>query len=247
MNQAQIVKKYLINPRDVDIPASGFPFVTISRQAGTEGHAFGRYVVSQMNEQTESPLFQGWDLFDQKLCALIAVNKSLESDYDSMVEEKYRKEGLQQMAYEMLIGKPQQYTLQKKIDDVIRLLARLGKVIIVGRAGVLLTRDMPGGIHIRLQAEDPYRIKNIMAEYNFSEKDAIRKMRSLDTERAKFLREYHHWDIREKSVYDLIWNVDHVRPSEFTRSMCALIEQRYRVMQEQKTQRSLTMDYSQSF
>ena len=234
MKQAEIVKQHLINPRDVDLPHSGFPFVTVSRQVGTEGHAFGRFIVSQMNEPGVSPLLCGWDLFDQKLFTLIAQNKSLEADYESVVEEKYQKEGVQQMVYELFIGKPQQHALQKQLDGVIRLLARLGKVVIMGHAGALLTRGIPGGIHVRLQASDPYRIKNIMKEYQLSEKDATRKMHALDRDRARFSRDYHNWDIRNQSVYDLIWNVDHVRPSEFTRSMCELIHQRYRVMHEHR-------------
>ncbi len=232
MNQADVVRRYLHEPRDVDFRDTGFPFVTISRQAGTEAHAIGRYIIMRMAEFQDPDLNAGWDLFDQKLCALIAQNKSLDANYETLVSEKYRGGGLRRMIYEMLIGTPQEYRVQKKIEEVVHLLARLGKSVIIGRGGFLVARDMPGAIHIRIIASLDFRVKNLMEKEHLSEQQAAQKIHMIDTERATFLKSYHNFDIRDLSRFDLVWNMDRIRISEMICSMAELVQQRLRHMRE---------------
>jgi cytidylate kinase len=226
MNQADVVRRYLLNPRDVDFRDTGFPFITISRQAGTEAHAIGRFIIMRLAEYEDPDLKTDWDLFDQKLCALIAQNKSLDADYDTLVNGKYRTDGLHRMVYEMLIGTPQQYKIQKKIEEVIRLLARLGKVVIIGRAGFLVARDLPGAIHIRLIASMDYRIQDVMKHDNLSESQAAKKIREIDAERAAFLNSHHHFDIHDLSRFDLVWNLDRIQTPEIVNTMAEMIHLR---------------------
>ena len=232
MNQADVVRRYLQNPRDVDFHNTGFPFITISRQAGTEAHAIGRFIIMRMAELDDPDLKTGWDLFDQKLCALIAKNKSLDADYDTLVKEKYRAEGIQHMLYEMLIGNSQQYKIQKKIEEVVHLLARLGKVVIIGRAGFLIARNMPGAIHIRLIASMDYRVKVVMEKDHLSEEKAVRTVKRIDAERAAFLKSHHNCDIHDISRFDIIWNVEKVRTSELITSMAELVLHRLKHLRQ---------------
>jgi cytidylate kinase len=226
MNQADVVRRYLHEPRDVDFRDTGWPFITISRQVGTEAHAIGRFILQRLAQYDDPDLNTGWDLFDQKLCALIAQNKSLEADYDTLLTEKYRAEGLQRMVYEMLIGSSQQYKIQKKIEEVIRLLARLGKVVIIGRAGFLVARDMPGAIHIRLIASMDYRIQDVMKHDNLTADQAAKKIREIDAERAAFLKSHHNFDIRDLSRFDLVWNLDRIQVPEMVNTMAELVQLR---------------------
>ena len=226
MNQDDVVRRYLQDPRDVDFHDTGFPFITISRQAGTEAHALGRQILMCLAQYDDPDLRSGWDLFDQKLCALIAQNKGLDADYDTLVEEKYRAEGLQRMVYEMLIGTPQQYRIQKKIAEVVRLLARLGKVVIIGRAGFHLARNMPGAIHIRLIAPRDYRIQEVAERDHLSPEEAARKIRRIDRERAAFLKNHHHVDLHDLSRFDLVWNMARMPAADIVHGMAELVRRR---------------------
>ena len=233
MNQADVVRRYLVNPRDVDFRDTGFPFITISRQAGTEAHAIGRYIIMRMAEFQDPDLNAGWDLFDQKLCALIAQNKSLDANYETLVSEKYRGGGLRRMIYEMLIGTPQEYRVQKKIEEVVHLLARLGKSVIIGRGGFLVARDMPGAIHIRLIASMDFRVKDVMEKDHLSEDQAAKKIREIDAERAAFLKSHHNFDIHDLSRFDLVWNMDRVQTAEMVNATAELV--RLRLQRLRKT------------
>ena len=232
MNQADVVRRYLHDPRDVDFPDTGFPFITISRQAGTEAHALGRYIIMRLSELQDPDLNTGWDLFDQKLCALIAQNKKLDADYETLVTEKYRTGGIHRMIYELLIGTPQEYRIQKKIEEVVHLLARLGKAVIIGRGGFLVARNMPGAIHIRLIASLETRLKNVREKEHLSEKIALQRIRETDAERSAFLKSQFNFDVRDLSRFDIVWNLDRLRLSEVICSMAELVQQRMRHLRQ---------------
>lgn len=172
MNQADVVRRYLHEPRDVDFCDTGLPLITISREAGTEAHAIGRFILMRLAEYADPDLNTGWDLFDQKLCALIAQNKALDADYDMLVNDKYRGGGLHRLVYELLIGTPQEYRIQKKIEEVVLLLARLGQVVIIGRGGFQIARHIPGAIHLRLVAPMDYRVQDVMKHDQLTEEAA---------------------------------------------------------------------------
>ena len=226
MNQADIVRRYLYEPRDVDFHDTGFPLITISREAGTNAHGIGRFIIMRLAEYDDPDLKTGWDLFDQKLCALIAQNKSLDTDYDTLLTDKYRGGGLQRMVYELLIGTPQEYRIQKTIEEVIRLLARLGKVIIIGRAGYVLARHMPGALHLRLVAPMDHRIKAVMQYDNLSEEAAVRKIKETDAERIRFLKNHHNSDIGDPTQFDLVWNVARWPVPEIVNTIAELVRLR---------------------
>ena len=232
MNQADIVRRYLHEPRDVDFRDTGFPLITISREAGTNAHGIGRFIIMRLAEYADPDLNSGWDLFDQKLCALIAQNKSLDTDYDTLLTEKYRGGGLHRLVYELLIGTPQEYRIQKTIEEVVRLLARLGKVVIIGRGGFALARHMPGAIHIRLVAPLDYRVQAIVKYDHLSEDAAVKRLKEIDAERARFLKSHHNCNIADPSQFDLIWNVASLRVPEIVNPTAELVRLRLQHLRE---------------
>ena len=237
MNQADVVRRYLHEPRDVDFRDTGFPLITISREAGTNAHGIGRYLIMRLAEYSDPDLNTGWDLFDQKLCALIAPNKSLDADYDALVTDKYRAGGVHRMVYELLIGTPQEYRIQKKIEEVIRLLARLGKVVIIGRGGFQIARHMPGAIHLHLVAPMDYRVQAIMKFDNLTEEAAVKKIKETDGERARCLKKHHNCDVRDPSNFDLVWNVASFPVSEIVNATAELVRTRLQRLREAGTVR----------
>ena len=217
----------------MDFSDTGLPLITISRMAGTNAHGIGRYIIMRLAEYADPDLNTGWDLFDQKLCALIAQNKNLDADYDSLLNDKYRGGGLHRMVYELLIGTPQEYRIQKKIEEVIHLLARLGKVVIIGRGGFQIARHMPGAIHLRLVAPMEFRVNAVMQYDNLSEEAAVKKIKETDEERARFLKSHHNCDIHDPTNFDLVWNVARFEVPETVNTVAELV--RLRLQRLRKT------------
>ena len=66
MNHAKMIQQFLAEKRDfADLPEYGFPFVTISRQAGAGGHLLSYIILTELLKSKENDLFQGWHVFDK--------------------------------------------------------------------------------------------------------------------------------------------------------------------------------------
>ena len=221
MDHMQLLKKYLREKEDIDIISRDYPFVTISRQSGAGGHVLARDILSEMeNHARHDKLFEGWDLFDQTVCALVVQDPEIKSSFDSLVSEEYRPE-TSQMLYDMMTGRSQQYSAYKRIFEIVRILATLGKAIIVGRAGVCVTRKMPHGIHIRLIASEETRIRTVMKEQDLGHDEAAKFMKKQDKERASMIKDFFGMDLNDPLLFDATFNID----KQSTTDLAALIIQ----------------------
>ena len=221
MDHMTLLKRYIKDKEDSDIVSRGFPFVTISRQAGAGGHVLARVILEELEKHAKyDELFKGWDLFDQTVCALVMQDPEIKASFDALVSEEYRPETQQLMA-DMFSGRSQQFATYKRIFEVVRILATLGKAIIIGRAGVCVTRKMPHGIHIRLVASEETKIRNLMKEKNLNRDDAEKDMRKQDKDRARLIKDFFSLDIENMLLYDAVFNID----KQSTHDLAALIVQ----------------------
>ena len=221
MDHMQLLKKYIREKEDIDIISRGYPFVTISRQSGAGGHVLARDILCEMeNHAQANELFRGWDLFDQTVCALVMQDPEIRASFDALVSEEYRSE-TQQLLYDMMTGRSQQYSTYKRIFEVVRILATLGKAIIIGRGGVCVTRNIPHGIHIRLIASEETRIRTVMKEESLGRDQAERLMKKRDREREHLIKDFFNVDINDPLLFDATFNID----KQSTTDLAALIVQ----------------------
>jgi cytidylate kinase len=101
---------------------------------------------------------------------------------------------------------PPQVTVYKKLAETIRMLAVNGNVVIVGRAGNVITREMTGGYNIRIIAPMDYKIKNVMAIKQVDKKEAEKLVIDNTTRRVNYIKEFVDFDIIEAHNYHLILN-----------------------------------------
>jgi len=156
-------------------PSQALPFITISRQAGAGGRSLARAILAAFEEWEGEPRFQGWSSYDEELCKTIVADPEIHVSLRELVAEDYRNPGEDFVA--VLLGGSFQDEIQKKIAATIRHLALMGKVILMGRGGVSITRDLASGVHIRLVAPRDTRVQRTMGALRISEKKAARSMR----------------------------------------------------------------------
>ena len=188
MNSVELVKKYLRERLKLNPDQTGFPFVTISRESGAGGHTLAREILRQLEQTTRENWAHGWEVFDYRLCLLLAQDPELNVPLEALLREEY-KSSFQQTLFDILTGQDEQHRLQKRIFEVIRILGMIGRVVIVGRAGNLVTRDLRGGVHLRLIAPPVLRVKQMMELMDADEETARHEMQKQDHERAHRL---HH-------------------------------------------------------
>jgi len=206
MNPIELVKKYLRERLKLNPDQTGFPFVTISRESGAGGHTLAREILRQLEAHAHEEWARGWEVFDYRLCLLLAQDPELNAPLDSLLREEYQS-SFQQTLFDILTGHDEQVKLHKRIFEVIRILGMIGRVVIVGRASNLVTRDLRGGVHLRLVAPFPLRVKHMMELMESDEDTARQEMEKQDHERAKMVHDLFNRDMANPLDFDCTWNM----------------------------------------
>ena len=225
MNHVAIVKQFLRARGREELVAEGYPFVTISREAGAGGHMLAREILRRLPARFPGDLSEGWEVFDHKLCALIAQDEKLGVSFDQLLAEEYRSE-VSQVIYEMIAQKASRYKVYKRIFEIVRALATLGKCVIVGRAGMCVTHDLPLGVSVRLVAREDTRVKRMMQLLEVGEKEALRKLREQDRDRRRLLRDFFDKDITDPKLYDAVFNTERMTIGEIADVTVDLVGQK---------------------
>jgi hypothetical protein len=187
------------------------PFVTISRQAGADGHRLAEILALRLRGRGRSDA--AWEVFDRALFRMIADDRRLKVSMKYLVDEEYH--GRIADFFEQTFGwwTPQDVVLHR-IFHHVRLLAGAGRTIIVGRAGAPLTRDLPGGIHVRLVASRERRLERIRQRSGLSEEDGLRRLAELESGRRRLVEHFFKRDVADPMLYDAVFNEDHVTLEE---------------------------------
>lgn len=222
MNHADIVRHFLHDRATEELVTESFPFVTISREAGAGGHTVAREVVRKLEEIRPGAFAEGWEVFDHKLCLLIAEDKKLGISFERLLTEEYRTE-VEQVISELLEKRVSSYELYKRIFEVVRTLAVLGKCVIVGRGGMCVTADMPLGVHIRLVAPLNLRVQRMAKMLEVTESEAQRKIKQQDGDRHRLVNDFFGKNIENPRLYDAVFNTETLSVSDIAESIARLV------------------------
>lgn len=96
------------------------------------------------------------------------------------------------------------------IEAAIYDFARKGNIVVVGRGGQVLLKDIPGILHVRIVAPLEVRMNRIMEREGKDEKDAARILRQSDRDSAGFIHSFFDVDWNDQSLYDLIINTQKI-------------------------------------
>jgi cytidylate kinase len=225
MNHTAIVKQYLKDRKSSDLVSEGFPFVTISRESGAGGHTLAREILRKVEKRFPGDFSEGWEVFDQKLCAIIAQDEKLGISFDALVDEEYRSE-ISQVIHEMIHQKASRYVVYKRVFEVVRLLATIGKCVIVGRGGMCVTADMTMGLNIRLVAGPVERLKRMMELMETGESEAVKAMRQQDRDRKRLIRDFFGKDIEDPLLYDAVFNTERLTVEEMAELVVEMMAQK---------------------
>ena len=227
MNHLIMIQKFLKEKRDFeDLPEYGFPFVTISRQSGAGGHLLAYVLLTEfLKHRDNNPAFEGWHVFDKELCEVVARDPLLQNDMEVLVAEKYRSE-FNDFIESLFTGRSEQHMLYRTTFRVVRMLALIGKVILVGRGGALVTADLPQGIHVRLVAPEAHRVVWMMKRFKLNKEDARKAVLKQDADRRKLIKLFFHRDIEDPLLYDMVWNTGKVSLSVVNNAIIDLIKAR---------------------
>lgn len=203
------------------------PFITISRQSGAGGRVLAEALLDALAANSAAnPLLQDWRIFDRKMCETVLQDSRLADAMSKLLEEDYRTQ-----IGEFILGlfgrQVSQNVVFPRLSQLLRTVATIGKVIIVGHSGFQATRGLSGAINMRVIAPQPVRIKRVATMLALSETKAARIINEHDEKRRQLLKTYFHADCDDPGLYDVVWNTNRMSPTFIAESMVTLIEQRY--------------------
>ncbi len=104
---------------------------------------------------------------------------------------------------------PGDLEIKRTVAGIVRQLAMDGHSIIVGRAGVVLARDIEKSLHVRIHAPFEYRVKLVSEQENISIDETRKKVLRIDRER-EYIRNYYSGEIPGEDYFDVSFNSQHL-------------------------------------
>ena len=178
--------------------------VTISRQAGCGAMEVATKLAARL--QAETPLDQPqWTVFDRNLMEQVLADHNLPARLAKFLPED-RITYLQDIADELFGLRPDSWTVIEQITETTLRLAELGNVILIGRAGNIITARLPHVLHVRLVAPLDQRITRIRAVLQKTEVQARRFCEPEDAARERYVKKYFKADVTDALQYHLVIN-----------------------------------------
>ncbi len=84
--------------------------------------------------------------------------------------------------------------------------AQDGNCILIGRGAFVILENLPNLISLRLVAKEEIRIKRLMNEFSWNEKQALQRINESDTNRRGFHKSFFNIEIDEPSHYLMVMN-----------------------------------------
>ncbi|MCS7032990.1 MAG: cytidylate kinase-like family protein [Phycisphaerae bacterium] len=169
-------------------PRKARPFVTISRVPGARYTELAQALADRLNQldRDETP----WTVWDRQVLEKVAADRHLSTEVIDSLEESS-----QSWLVNLFAGLPGHSgsidpdAVFKSVAHTVTALAQVGRTIIVGYGGVLLTRRL-GGVHVCPVAAPEDRVKWLAESERLDLVEAARQLEELDQKRLDFIRRY---------------------------------------------------------
>jgi cytidylate kinase len=183
------------------------PVITISRQLGSLG--------SQIARETADLL--GYRLVWRDLINESALRAGAPGAALAVIDDL----GLLRIS----LSRKEVRAYRKALQQVMQELFEESNVVIVGRAGQVILRGLPGVFHVRVIAPADLRAERIAAQQHISAKQATAQVEASDKNRKKFLKRFYKVNWADPKLYDLLINTAHLGPGESAKLIVQAVTQ----------------------
>lgn len=207
------------------------PVVTISRQSGCSARRLTQNLLEELNRRTikkengkREKNNKQWDYINKELLETAARHLDVKPSEIAYVFKYQERNALGDIfaSYANKYYKSDR-KIRKTIADVIRSIAMEGKIIIIGRAGVVLTKDIPRSLHISLEAPLEWRSLMISERHDLSFAEAKRSVIEMDKKRQRF-RESFEGRNTDYTWFDVTFNRMSLTENEIIEAIIKMME-----------------------
>jgi len=148
-------------------------------------------------------------VFDRELMHQVLADHKLPAHLAKFLPED-RVSAIQDTLVDIFGTWPTSNMLVKQTAETMLKLAELGNVILIGRAGNMVTMKLPHVLHVRLVAPLEDRIERICRDEHKSLAEARKFCVEEELARARYVRSFHNADINDPLHYHLVINTSRV-------------------------------------
>ncbi len=200
------------------------PFLTLSRETCAGATTLGQNLLplldEYLGEEGRSWMFLDKDLINRAL----SLHHLPEYLADYLPEDRLSE--IKGLIGELVGLHPPLSELEHQVSEAILKLARLGCVILSGRAAHLITRDLPCGFHVRLVAPLESRIRRAQEMRSCGRAEAVAFIRESDRARQRYVQTNFATDINDPHTYDLVINTDRISALSASRLVLRTLQER---------------------
>lgn len=187
------------------------PITTISRQVGAMGEEIAYRAGEILTEMSDDG--HPWVVVDKDLGERVIENHHLPKRISRFFSGEQVLSIEEHIEGIFGISVPSSTMIEKMKQTVVQL-ARIGRVILVGRAAHLITAQFPRAVHLRVIGSFDRRVERVAESKRCSRDEAAREVRMIDYQRRHFVSTYFHSDLDSAEHYDMVFNTDRVSVEE---------------------------------
>jgi cytidylate kinase len=206
------------------------PVITISREFGCPSKMIAAKLTDLINSKLAARgIKDTWKWISKEILTEAARELSMQPDEIQYVFD-YEQKGI---LGDILSSQAHKYyksdkKIRNTVADVIRTFGIHGNVIIIGRGGVAICKDIPRSLHLNLEAPLEWRAVLISQKYDLTIDKAKKLALDTDKKRREF-REYFAGKNTDYTRFDVSFNCMTLSVDEIADSILKIAEVRHLV------------------
>lgn len=180
------------------------PVITISRLTGCDARETASGVVDNLNTKYGTTK---WKWVDKDIIYATAKELNIDTQRIENFYEGIKLSNLSEMIMAFSGGFVTDLRVKKAIRDVVLSICKEGHVVLVGRGGVSIARDIRDALHIKLVAPFNWRVNNVMRKKNMNQEAAEKYVIDTDEKRSELIKTFLDKKTQStESIYDVVIN-----------------------------------------
>lgn len=163
------------------------PVITISRQTGCDAREIASQIVDNLNGRYGT---KKWRWVDKDIIYDIAKELNIETQRVENYYDGIKLSNLSEMIMAFSGGFVSDLRVKKAIKDVVLAICKEGHIVIVGRGGVSIAREIRDSLHVRLVAPFYWRVDNVMRKKNLGIEAAEKYVIETDEKRHELIQAF---------------------------------------------------------
>jgi cytidylate kinase len=180
------------------------PVITISRLTGCDAREIASSIVDNLNAKYGTTK---WKWVDKDIIYAIARELNIDTQRVENYYAGIKLSNLSEMIMAFSGGFVSDLRVKKAIKDVVLSICKEGFVVLVGRGGVSIAREIRDSLHIRLIAPFYWRVENVMKKKNMTLGNAEEYVIDTDEKRYDLIQTFLDKKIKNtESLFDVTIN-----------------------------------------